>query len=170
MLMSGVTQGGARGLLGCRIFVDAWKSTSIGLVVFLLSGLLGFILFYASPSPVALSFRNFVPAFIGLLILPSLVMQFTGKSEPVLRLYGFDCIAMRVTLLKGVMGGVVVLAAVIFSTGWFGLLVMLASTGIGLLPILFGTRRMNCLGLILLPAACIMSGSGASVAVWLGLV
>jgi putative membrane protein len=55
-------------------------------------------------------------------------------------------------------------------TGWRGLCVMLVATGIGLLPVLFGARRMNCLGVILLPMACNMSGVGTPVAQWLGLL
>jgi len=39
-----------------------------------------------------------------------------------------------------------------------------------LLPVLFGSRRMNCLGVILLPMACNMSGFGPGLAACLGLV
>ncbi|MBN1676127.1 MAG: tripartite tricarboxylate transporter permease [Kiritimatiellae bacterium] len=60
-------------------------------------------------------------------------------------------------------------ALVLALTGWPGLLVTLAGTGIGLIPVLFHSRRMNCLGVILLPVACNMSGFGAHVAQWLGL-
>lgn len=38
-------------------------------------------------------------------------------------------------------------------TGFEGLLVMLTAAGIGLIPVLYGSRRMNCLGLILIPLA-----------------
>ena len=54
--------------------------------------------------------------------------------------------------------------------GLMGLMVMLAAMGIGLLPVLYGSRRMNCLGIILLPVACNMSGIGPTVAGWLGLL
>ena len=40
----------------------------------------------------------------------------------------------------------------------------------GLVPVLHGSRRMNCLGVILLPIACNMSGVGPRVAGWLGLL
>ncbi|MDI6773902.1 MAG: tripartite tricarboxylate transporter permease [Verrucomicrobiota bacterium] len=55
-------------------------------------------------------------------------------------------------------------------TGWTGLPVMLTAAGIGLIPVLFGARRMNALGVILLPMACNMSGIGPSVARALGLL
>jgi TctA family transporter len=62
-----------------------------------------------------------------------------------------------------------VIAAVAGTTGRMGVLIMVVSAGIGLLPVLFGSRRMNCLGVILLPAACNMSGFGTDIAGWLGL-
>jgi putative membrane protein len=55
-------------------------------------------------------------------------------------------------------------------TGLMGLLVMAVATGIGLIPVLFGSRRMNGLAVILLPLACNLSGVGATVAGWLGLL
>ncbi len=59
---------------------------------------------------------------------------------------------------------------VFFITGRAGLFVMIVSTGIGLIPVLFGSRRLNCLGVLLLPMACNMSGVGVSVAALLGLL
>jgi hypothetical protein len=47
---------------------------------------------------------------------------------------------------------------------------MLTAAGIGLIPVLFGSRRMNGLGIILLPMACNMSGVGPAVARSLGLL
>lgn len=64
----------------------------------------------------------------------------------------------------------VIVAMVVGITGWRGLAVMLVGTGIGLLPVLFGSRRLNCLGVLLLPMACNMSGVGQDVAAFLGLI
>lgn len=61
--------------------------------------------------------------------------------------------------------GLIVLAV----SGGAGLLIMLVAAGIGLIPPLFGARRMNGLGVILLPLACNMSGIGPAVAAWLGI-
>jgi putative membrane protein len=55
-------------------------------------------------------------------------------------------------------------------TGMTGLAVMLVATGIGLIPVLFDSRRMNCLGVILLPMACNLSGIGPDIARFLGLL
>ncbi len=65
---------------------------------------------------------------------------------------------------------VLVVSVVFAVTGWRGEFVMLVAAGIGLIPVLFGSRRMNCLGVILLPMACNMSGCGVTVAEWLRLV
>jgi putative membrane protein len=51
-----------------------------------------------------------------------------------------------------------------------GIGVMLTALGIGLVPVLFGSRRMNCLGIILLPIASMMSGIGDDIARLLGLI
>ncbi len=53
--------------------------------------------------------------------------------------------------------------------GVAGLAVMGVATGIGLIPPLFGARRLNALGVILLPMACAMSGFMPAVARLLGL-
>jgi putative membrane protein len=62
------------------------------------------------------------------------------------------------------------IALVAGMTGIPGLCVMVVAGAIGLLPVLYGARRMNCLGVILLPMACNMSGVGARLAGWLGLL
>lgn len=59
---------------------------------------------------------------------------------------------------------------VLASTGLAGLAVMTVATGIGLIPVLFHSRRLNCLGVILLPMACGMSGFGDDVARFMGLL
>ena len=64
-----------------------------------------------------------------------------------------------------------IIIALVFSiTGWVGLFVMSVGTGIGLIPVLFGSRRLNCLGVLLLPIACNMSGIGEPIANFLGLL
>jgi putative membrane protein len=71
--------------------------------------------------------------------------------------------------ISGFALGLIVLLVFVV-TGWPGFFVMIVSTGIGLLPVLFGSRRLNCLGVLLLPIACNMSGIGESVAAFLGLI
>lgn len=293
MLMSEWPKGGTRGMAGWCKFFDAWKSTGMGLITFLLSGFLGFILFYRSPIAVNASFQNLMPAFIGLFTLPGLIMNLAGKFQMPKQTYECSvdggCDALLHGTVAGSLGGgfaaffpvvtggvggflaghatsihddrsflisqgvskliyyvggfiflfvpgvnmmrggaasmmsglyvpytkydyymvlaavaiagacayllmspltkfvlrligkfghnlisivaaLVVFSVVIFITGWAGVLIMLTATGIGLLPVLFGARRMNCLGIILLPVACMMSGCGAAVATWLGLL
>jgi putative membrane protein len=55
-------------------------------------------------------------------------------------------------------------------TGWGGLLIAFVAMGIGLLPVMWGSRRMNCMGVLLLPLTLRMAGLGTPVAGWLGLI
>jgi len=55
-------------------------------------------------------------------------------------------------------------------TGAGGLLVLAVATGIGLIPVLWGSRRMNGMGVLLLPIALNMAGVGDTVARVLGLL
>jgi putative membrane protein len=64
----------------------------------------------------------------------------------------------------------IILLMVYLVTGWAGIFIMVVGAGIGLIPVLFGSRRLNCLGILLLPIACNMSGFGPAIAAWLGLV
>ena len=63
----------------------------------------------------------------------------------------------------------IIVVMVFAMTGWVGLFIAAVGTGVGLLPVLFGSRRLNCLGILLLPIACNMSGFGETIAGWLGL-
>ena len=63
----------------------------------------------------------------------------------------------------------VIVLMVLLMTGWIGLFIAAVATGIGLLPVLFGSRRLNCLGILLLPIACNMSGFGSKITAFLGL-
>jgi len=62
-----------------------------------------------------------------------------------------------------------VLMLVVCLTGFEGLLVTGVGTAIGLVPVLYGSRRMNALGVILLPLALNLSGVGAVAARLLGM-
>ncbi|MEI6969939.1 MAG: tripartite tricarboxylate transporter permease [bacterium] len=76
----------------------------------------------------------------------------------------FGC--RRISMLSAVL----MVAIVSVGTGWRGLLILPVATGIGLVPVLFHSRRLNCLGVILLPMACSMSGMAPAVAGGLGLL
>ena len=54
-------------------------------------------------------------------------------------------------------------------TGWGGLLIMLVSTGIGMIPIVYYSRRSNCMGVLLIPVALDMAGYGPAIARFMGL-
>ncbi|MGD2148331.1 MAG: tripartite tricarboxylate transporter permease [Anaerolineae bacterium] len=65
---------------------------------------------------------------------------------------------------------VLLLVIVVGVTSWGGLLICAAATGIGLIPVMWGSRRTNCMGVLLLPIALNMSGVAGTVAGWLGLL
>jgi putative membrane protein len=65
---------------------------------------------------------------------------------------------------------IIIVALVFALTGWTGLFIAAVASGIGLIPVLFGSRRLNCLGVLLLPIACNMAGVGPAVAAFLGLL
>jgi putative membrane protein len=65
---------------------------------------------------------------------------------------------------------VILVLVVVGLTGWRGLLIAATATGIGLIPVLFGARRINCMGVLLLPALVNMAGLGPMIAGWLGLI
>ncbi len=65
--------------------------------------------------------------------------------------------------------GAVCLALVYAFTGVAGLGVCGAATLIGLIPVVFGGRRLNCLGVLLIPVSLNMTGYAVRVAEWFGL-
>ncbi|NLF40861.1 hypothetical protein GX586_15565 [bacterium] len=54
-------------------------------------------------------------------------------------------------------------------TGLPGLFIMIVSTGIGMIPVLYHSRRSHCMCVLLIPVALDMAGYGQAVATWMGL-
>lgn len=293
MLMAEWPKGGDHGATGLARLWDAWKGLGIGLLTFLLSGILGIVLMYKSPVPVEMSFQNLLPAFVGLFAVPWVMENILSGTEipkqhisktfdappkqivqgifsgalgglfaaffPIVTggiggylaghataqrddrvfiisqgaskfLYyvGAFCLfflpAARIT--KGGMAGMlatiytpqgtglfytvvamiavcgvlsfglllgysrlavwlvervnyryiswvtlfILVALVYFMTGLGGLAVMLIAAPIGWLPVLWGSRRLNCLGVILVPITLNLAGWGSTVAGWLAIL
>jgi putative membrane protein len=293
MLLSEWPKGSDRAPAGWRRWWEGWKSLVAGLVTFLLSGVLGFILLYRSLVPVTVAYQNLLPAFVGLFAVPWILQNLLSRIEvpkqhvatsidappgvvlrgtlagalgglfaaffPVVtggiggfiaghataqrddRLFIISQGASKVVYYVGgfllffvpqlhltrggmawmlsslwtahspntyylavagvVLSGVlsffllllvsrlaihlvgavdyrwislgtlaVLLAIVVGMTGWGGLLICAVATGIGLIPVLWGSRRTNCMGVLLLPIALSMVGAGSTIAGWLGLI
>lgn len=293
ILVSEWPKGGNRGPAGWAKFWDAWRGLGAGLLTFLLSGLMGFILIYRSPVSPEAAFQNIMPAFVGLFAVPwcllniisgaevprqrisrsleidgdvilrsvgagglgggfaaffpvitggiggllaghataqrnekvfimsqgvSKLVYYTGafmllfvpglgitrgggawmiKSIFVPRTYYDYYMVMAAIAIGGAVSFLMmsplsrftiwlierfnyrhvssvalalILAMVYLVTDWIGLYIAMVGAGIGLIPVLFGSRRLNCLGILLLPIACNMSGVGDNIAHWLGLI
>jgi putative membrane protein len=64
---------------------------------------------------------------------------------------------------------VMLIATIGSLTGGRGTAVMIAASGVGLIPPSFGSRRANCLGILLLPMLLDAAGATPTVVGWLGL-
>jgi putative membrane protein len=293
MLMSEWPKGSDRGATGLAKFLDAWRSLGAGLLTFLLSGILGFVLFYGNLVPAERAFQNLLPAFAGLFAIPWVLQNIISQTRvpaqhvprsvdlsPKLLARGVGAgslgglfaaffpavtagiggflaghataqhddrlfivsqgaskliyyagalifffvpglhmtrggmawmlsvvyaprtpaifwVAVAAMLVSGalafllllVLGRVAIalvsrfdyrwisaatltalVGMVLLMTGWGGLLVAAVATAIGLMPVMWGARRMNCMGVLLLPLTLNLAGLGAPVASWLGLV
>jgi putative membrane protein len=293
MLISEWPKGSDRAPAGLRRWWDGWRSLTAGLLTFLLSGLLGFILMYKSLVPVTVAYQNLLPAFVGLFAVPWVLQNLLARTEVPPQHFATSVGAGPGELLRGTLAGafgglfaaffpvvtggiggfiaghataqrderlflisqgaskvvyyvggflfffvpglqltrggmawmlstvygqatprlyllavaaavltgglafflslgltrllarllarvhyrwislstlVILLLIVIGMTGPGGLLICAVATGIGLIPVLWGSRRMNCMGVLLLPIALNMAGVGDVVARWLGLL
>jgi putative membrane protein len=65
---------------------------------------------------------------------------------------------------------IIVVPAVYTFTGWGGMAIMTVATGLGLFPVLFQARRMNLMGVLLLPVCLNMAGYGNDILRFLGLL
>jgi putative membrane protein len=293
MLLSEWPKGSDRGKTRLAKLLDGWRSLFAGLLTFLLSGLLGFVLIYGNLVPVEMGFQNLMPAFVGLFAIPWVVQNLLSQTRMPVQVQGpsvdlspgliargvgagalgglfaafFPVVtggigglvagqataqrddrlflisqgtskliyyvgalvfffvpglhltrggvagmlsilyrphrpatywtAIAVTSICGalafglllwlsrwasqlvtrvdyrlVSAGTLVLlvGGVLTVSGWGGLLIAITATAIGLIPVLWGSRRMNCMGVLLLPLTIQMAGLGSIVAGWLGLV
>lgn len=293
MLMGEFPQGGDRGKTGLARLWDAWKGLGVGILTFVLSGVLGIVLMFKSPVPPENSFQNLMPAFVGLFAVPWVIENMLSGTKipkqhisdtfdappgliargvfsgalgglfaaffPVVTggiggLLAGNATAQRddrvfiisqgvskflyyvgafwlfflptARITKGGMAGMLatiytpqgpglyytaiamialcaalsflllmgyariavwlvekfdyryisgatllVLVALVYTmTGTGGIAIMLAAAPIGWLPVLWGSRRMNCLGILLLPITLNLAGLGPVVAQWLGII
>ncbi|HFD39211.1 MAG TPA: hypothetical protein ENJ31_05105, partial [Anaerolineae bacterium] len=81
MLMSEWPKGSDRGRSGWAKFLDAWRSLGAGLLTFLLSGVLGLILFYSNLTPTEMAFQNLLPAFVGLFAIPWVLLNLISQTQ-----------------------------------------------------------------------------------------
>lgn len=105
--------------------------------------------------------------FIGLMLFSAgvsflMLMPFTKLCIKLVERIPFQWIS--------VLALIVVIPAVGIFTGWGGLFIMVVATGLGLIPVLFQARRMNLMGVLLLPVCLNMAGYGNVILKFLGLL
>jgi putative membrane protein len=105
MLLSEWPRSDDRSPCALQRLANAWAYLGAGLLTFVLSGLLGFVLFYRSPLPLDVAFVNLLPAFVGLFAVPGLLQSLLlGTAPPRQQRAPFDLPARLV--LRGTLSGV----------------------------------------------------------------
>lgn len=108
MLMSEWPQAGNLQFGGWQRFSEAWKPLLAGMAVFVLSGLLGWILTRGNIMSVETSYQKMMPAFVGLFTLPWLVMNLFVSMENVGQGFNVSSVSPRALVhggIAGIMGG-----------------------------------------------------------------
>lgn len=91
-----------------------------------------------------------------------LLMPFTRLCIKIVETIDYHWVSVIALLL--------LIPAIYSFTSWGGLFIMTIATGIGLLPVMFQARRMNLMGVLLLPVCLNMAGYGNHVLRFLGLL
>ena len=91
-----------------------------------------------------------------------LLLLFSRMAAKFVQLINFKYISIGSLIL--------LLGIVVLFTSWQGLAIMIVATSLGLTCILFQTRRLNLLAVLLVPLFLNMSGAGGTVAKFLGLI
>lgn len=105
--------------------------------------------------------------FVGMMLVATgvsfmLLMPFTRACIRLVELIDYHLISWLAMFIT--------IPMIYYFTGWGGIAIMTVATGIGLLPVLFQARRMNLMGVLLLPVALNMAGYGNDVLRLLGLL
>ncbi len=81
MLLSEWPKGSGRQKTGWGRFIDGWKNLAAGLLTFLLSGILGFIVLTKPLVPIRYAFQNIMPVFVGLFAIPWVIGNIFSRTE-----------------------------------------------------------------------------------------
>jgi putative membrane protein len=116
----------------------------------------------------------YVPQDIGLYYVASALIALCGVLSFFLLLVyarGAVWLVQKVDYRYLSIATLFLMAALVYGfTGLGGLAVMLVATPVGWLPVLWGSRRLNCLGVLLVPITLNLAGLGPSVAHALGIL
>jgi len=126
----------------------------------------GGLAWIVTPVMTFLTIKEYV-LFIGVMLFAAglsfmMLMPFTRACIRLVRVIDYHWISVVA------MG--IIIPMTYWFTGWGGIAIMTVATGLGLLPVLFQARRMNLMGVLLLPVAINMAGYGQEVTRFLRLV
>ena len=105
--------------------------------------------------------------FVGLMLFAAgisflLLMPFTKLCIKIVETIPFQWVSIIALFI--------IVPIVAYYTGLGGLFILIVSTGLGLVPVLFQARRMNLMGVLLLPVCLNMAGYGYYIVKFLGLL
>lgn len=126
----------------------------------------GGLAWIVTPMITTLTLKDYA-VFVGLMLYA------TGLSFLLLGPFTRACIWLVETIdyhLVSLVALTVTILLLYTYTGWGGLAITAVATGLGLLPVLFQARRMNLMGVLLLPVTINMAGYGNDVLRLLGLL
>jgi putative membrane protein len=115
----------------------------------------------------------FIPQTVEQYLLVTAAIAICGFVSFLFLLYSSKLIARLISVISYQTLNIIALAVVVMivflMTGVMGLLIMMVATAIGIVPIMWNSRRLNLLGVILIPIWVNMAGLGPAVAAALGL-
>ncbi|GAB4273449.1 MAG: tripartite tricarboxylate transporter permease [Candidatus Rifleibacteriota bacterium] len=172
--VGGLMAGHATAQRDSRLFVMSYGTCKTvyyvgSFLLFFIPGLSltrGGLAWIVTPVVTSLTLKEYV-LFVAIMLFAAgisflLLMPFTRICIKLVEKIDYHYISIIALLL--------IIPAVYSFTGFGGLAIMAVATGIGLLPVMFQARRMNLMGVLLLPVCLNMAGYGNDVLRLLGLI
>jgi putative membrane protein len=171
--VGGVLSGNATGQRDDKVFIMSMGTNRIvyyvgAIAIFLLP------LLHMRSGGMAINVNLFfIPQTVEQYLLVTAAIAICGFVSFLFLLYSSKLIARLISVISYQTLNIIALAVVVMivflMTGVMGLLIMMVATAIGIVPIMWNSRRLNLLGVILIPIWVNMAGLGPAVAAALGL-
>ncbi len=172
--VSGALGGNATGLRDDKVFI---MSMGTNRVVYYVGALALFLLpmLHMRRGGMAINVNLFfVPQTLEQYLIITAAIAICGFISFIMLIYASKFVAKLVQKVSyqtlNLMVLVLVFAIIFLMTGLQGVVLMIVAAAIGLVPVMWNSRRLNLLAVILVPIWLNMAGIGGQVASWLGLV